>query len=98
MGIHPVLATVAVGKDEIGVLEGARLVDIGDYQGSNMGQRNLVKSRANAAGGLTAPNVGVNRVIGNPFSGFRLGPRRRRGESTCGNQSESDDCGEVHFQ
>ena len=30
MGIHPVLATVAVGKNEIGVLEGARLVDIGD--------------------------------------------------------------------
>jgi hypothetical protein len=28
--IYPVLATVAVGQDKIGVLEGARLVDIGD--------------------------------------------------------------------
>jgi hypothetical protein len=30
LGIYPVLATVAVGKNEIGVLEGARLVNIGD--------------------------------------------------------------------
>ena len=95
--IDPVLASVASGEDEVGVHQGASLMDILDWwRGRNKTQpAELLVKMTGLVGRLTASDLRIDMVIGDPFSAGRLGSRC--GEGTGGDQGETDDCGEVHF-